>query len=210
MTRTAIFAAAALALSLSACGPLGEDDSIDAPLGNFRLGHNIVVEEDPEIAPLSRQAEPGAWKEAVTEELAARLSDYDGDKWYHVAVRIEGYMLAPPGVPVVASPKSALIVTASVWDDATGQRINEEPEQFTVLESLSAETVFGSGLTKNKERQISDLSKNAARLIHDWMLANSEWFSEDGPAAALPATTEEGAAPASGAGPQPQPRPSQG
>ena len=89
-----------------------------------------------------------------------------------------------PGVPLVASPKSALIIRVTAWDDA-GKKLNAEPEQVTVVESISGETVLGSGLTQSKETQMRNLSRNAAKLIQNWLVrehAANGWFEpEPGP-----------------------------
>jgi len=174
--RTAVMAACVL---VAGCAARNEDLSDLPPMGNFLLGHIIVVDEEAEVGPLSRQAEPEQWKGALTDALDARLRGYQGDKFYHVAVAVEGYILAVPGVPLVASPKSALIVTAKVWDDEKGAPINDEAKQFTVFESVSPDTLLSSGLTRSKEEQIADLSRNAARAIHNWMLENIAWFGGD-------------------------------
>ena len=85
-------------------------------------------------------------------------------------------MLAPPGVPVVASPKSVLIVAVTLWDDRTQTKLNEKPRIFTVFERLSGETFVGSGLTQSRDQQMKNLSQNAARLIQGWMEENKAWF----------------------------------
>ena len=87
-----------------------------------------------------------------------------------------GYALAPPGIPVVAAPKSVLAITANVWDDAAQKKLNAEGKQFTVFESLSGDTIVGSGLTRSKQEQMQALSFNAARKVEEWFLQNPEWF----------------------------------
>jgi len=98
-------------------------------------------------------------------------------------VSVEGYVLAIPGVPVVASPKSALILNVTVWDDAAGRKLNDDPELVTVLETISPRTVIGSGLTQSKEVQMEHLSRNAAKLIESWLNRQNDnlgWFEDDG------------------------------
>lgn len=168
------------AFVLAGCASMGEDLTQREPMGEFLLGHNIVVAKGAEIGPLSREATPEEWQEIVSNAIDARLGGYDGTQYYHVAVKVEGYILAIPGVPVVAAPKSALIITATVWDDAAGGKINEEPKQFTVFESVRPETVFSSGLTLSKQQQMEDLAQNAARAVHNWMLENKAWFASTG------------------------------
>ena len=79
-------------------------------------------------------------------------------------------------IPVVAAPKSILVVTANIWDDAAEKKLNEEGKQFTVFESLSGDTVIGTGLTRNKKQQMDALAYNAVKRVEDWLLEHPEWF----------------------------------
>jgi len=172
----ALLAAAAL---LSACASGRDLGPQRAELGDFRLGYAIVVDENAQQAPLSRPAEPGQWKAALETELARRLGRYQGDRLYHVAVHVDGYILAVPGVPLVASPRSALIVSVNLWDDALGRPLNENARQFTVLESLSGESVVGSGLTQTAEQQMTNLVRNAGLMIENWLAEHPHWFDPE-------------------------------
>lgn len=163
-------------LLLSACASGRDLGDERTELGDFRLGHNIVVEENAQLGPLSRRAEPGAWTEALTAEIDRRFSRYDGDKLYHIAINVQAYVLAVPGVPLVVSPKSALILGVTVWDDAGGGKLNDTPHRITVLESLSAQTAISSGLTQTAEVQMQNLAENAGGAIERWMATKPEWF----------------------------------
>ncbi|WP_372605440.1 hypothetical protein, partial [Actibacterium sp.] len=140
---------AALLALLAVAGCSGSNDLDEPPvaMGDFLLGHTIVVADDVQSIGPSRTATPDEWKAVLTDQLKQRFSRYDGDKYYHIAVAVDGYALAVPGIPLVLSPKSALVVSATIWDDAAGAKLNAEPKQFTILEDLSGETVIGSGLT---------------------------------------------------------------
>ncbi|MGG7643219.1 hypothetical protein ACQ5SP_00230 [Rhodovulum sp. YNF3179] len=199
-------AAAALGL-LAACGAREELPETPEPMGDFRLGYTVVVEENAELGPFTREAEPGLWRSELTQAIDRRLGRYEGDAYYHVAANVEMYVLALPGVPLLVSPKSALVLTVNVWDDATGTKINLEPKQITVFESFSGKTVIGSGLTQSREEQARNLAENAAAKIHEWMLENTAWFEaaerpaaeggESGPGeVTLPPVFEVPAAPA--------------
>jgi hypothetical protein len=127
-----------------------------------------------------------------TEPMAVdeRFARYQGAKLYNFGISVDAFALAPPGIPLVASPKSALVVTVTIWDDAAQAKLNEEGKQFTVFEGASAESaVLGSGLTRSREEQMERLSRNAAKEIERWMLQNPEWFGiADAPVVApLPA-----------------------
>ncbi|WP_172298235.1 hypothetical protein [Pseudoruegeria sp. HB172150] len=166
----------AAVLLLAACDPKADLEEPPADLGPFKLGHNIVVARDPTVGPLSRTATEEEWKAVFEAAVDDRFGRYDGNRLYHLGISVDGYVLAMPGVPVVASPKSVLIFTVTAWDDALGRKLNEEAEQLTVLESLSGDTFVGSGLTLSKEEQMANLSASAAKAIEKWLLRHPEWF----------------------------------
>lgn len=147
-----------------------------APLGDFGLGHNIVVADNVQKVPISRDATPDEWESVMKEAVAARFGRYEGSRLYNIGISVDGYALAPPGIPVVAAPKSVLVVTANVWDDAAQKKLNAEGKQFTVFESLSGETVIGTGLTRSKKQQMDALAYNAVKRVEDWFVDNPEWF----------------------------------
>lgn len=160
---------------MSACA---EQTTLEPPvaLGDFKLGLNIVVADNPQKVPISRDADPKDWDDKLTAAIQNRLGRYDGDKFYNLGVSVDAYALAPPGIPLVVSPKSALVVTATLWDDAAGKKINEKGEQFTIFESLDGDTMIGSGLTRTADEQMEKLSFNAAKRIERWLSDNPEWF----------------------------------
>lgn len=176
MTR--LLGAILLLLGVVACEKFEDLDQAPEPLGRFLLGHNIVVVNEPDMGPLSREASDDEWQASVESAISERFSRYDGDKYFHIAIKVEGYALAVPGIPFVASPKSVLIISVTLWDDENGVKLTEEPKLFTVFEKLSSETFVSSGLTQTKEQQMENLSRNAAKMIHDWMLRNPDWFGD--------------------------------
>lgn len=167
---------AVLALALAACTNPNDLDEPLPDLGDFRLGHNVVVTSKMKKVPISREATPGEFKTAMEAAIDERFRRYEGDRLYHLGVSVEGYLLAPPGIPIVLSPKSGLIVNVTAWDDAAGAKINDEPEQITVMESFSTGSIIGSGYTQTREEQITNLTRNAAKQIELWLLRNREWF----------------------------------
>lgn len=173
---------------LAACGAPTDLSEPLEPLGDFRLGYNIVVAKNATSAgPLSRKATPEEWESLLKQTIQDRLGRYEGSRLYHLGVNVDGYILAVPGVPVVASPKSGLVITVNVWDDAKGKKINE-PKQITVLEQLSGETIVGSGLTQSRETQMQNLALNAAQAIENYLRRNPQWFEAGADAAPHPAT----------------------
>jgi len=162
---------------LAACGtPTGEKEP-PLPMGDFRLGHNIVIADDAQAGPLSRKADPDDWEAALKEAINKRLGDYDGDHYFHIGTHVDAYVLAVPGVPMVATPKSVLIISVNVFDDRTGKRLTDKPKQLTVFERSEKSTfIIGSGIRNSKAVQMRNLSRNAARLIQRYLLENPEWF----------------------------------
>jgi len=180
-----------LAFGLVAGCAVNDLDGTPPPMGRFLLGHNVaVVVDEAEVGPVSRKVENDVWVGALRTAVNDRFSRYDGDRYYHVSVAVLGYVLAQPGIPVVAAPKSVLIADVRVFDDTEGGKpITEEPKQFTVFEE-GGEVLVGSGHTRSAEEQAASLSRNLAKQIHDWMLDNPEWF---GDASEMdPATTSAG------------------
>lgn len=156
-----------------------------ADLGPFRLGLNIVVADNMQKVPISRDATVEEWETGLSRAVANRFGParYDGDRFYNIGINIDGYALAPPGIPVVAAPKSVVVVSANIWDDANQQQLNTEARQFTIFENLSGESVIGTGLTSTKKQQIDALSYNVAKALEGWFLENPQWFD---PAGAVP------------------------
>ncbi|SMO59842.1 hypothetical protein SAMN06265173_10722 [Thalassovita litoralis] len=172
----------ALLFGLTACTNSNDLDKAPVDLGTFQLGHNVVVAPKMVKGPVSREASKEEWIASLHGAIAERFDRYEGDKLFHFGVSVEGYVLAQPGIPIVASPKSVLIINLTVWDDAKGKKLNEKPEQITVLETFSGDTLVGSGLTQSKEQQMLNLSRNAAKMIQDYLVKkNTEegWFKPD-------------------------------
>lgn len=179
--RSTRFAPLALVVAVFGCGAAPDPLTDELPsMGNFRLGHNIVVADSMQQVPPSREASAEEWVAILTSEIDRRFGVYEGDRLYHLGIAVDGYALAPPGVPLILNPRSVLILSVNVWDDAAGVKLHEEPEQIVVLEGASAETaVVGSGIARNREEQMQVLARNAARQIQRWMLDNPEWFDVD-------------------------------
>ncbi|MCH2096213.1 MAG: hypothetical protein MK160_14030 [Rhodobacteraceae bacterium] len=170
-----------LMVGLAACGNGAKDlEKPLEPLGDMKLGFAVVVAPDPVKGPLSRDANPDEWVAAMQKQVDLRFQRYQGEKFYNIGISVDGYVLAQPGIPIVLSPKSVLIIKATVWDDAAGTKLNDEAEQITVLEAVNPETaILGSGLTQSKAKQMENLSINAAFQVERWMRrmqAEKGWF----------------------------------
>ncbi len=164
---------------LTACGG-GDMSEPPADLGDFRLGYNIVQARDVEQGPFSRSATEAELTETLARAVEARLGRYDGDGLYHIGIAIGAYVLAQPGLPVIYTPKSVLFIDVNVYDDATGQRLNDRPERITAFEGLrNVAPLVGSGLVRDKDAQLQNLASEAARGVEAWLRRNPEWFVPD-------------------------------
>ncbi|WP_299612738.1 hypothetical protein [uncultured Tateyamaria sp.] len=182
-------------VTLSACASNRDLDEAPVPLGDFRLEHNIVIADKAQRGPLSRPATEQQLAAAVKDAMSERFGRYSGDSRYHFGISVEGYVLAQPGIPLVLAPKSALILNVTVWDDAAGGKLNDEPEQITVLETFGTAPIIGTGYTKTAEEQLKELSQNAAKAVERYLVRqqNQEgWFTpdENAPEADVPDTDE--------------------
>lgn len=169
-----------LALTLvTACGPTDFEVEPPKDLGNFSLGFAVATAANAKKVPISRDATAEEWEAVLQEALDARFKRYDkGTKLYNIGVTVDGYALAPPGIPIVAAPKSVLVVTAAVFDDKARTMLNPDGKgkQITAFERSSSDTVIGSGLTRSKQQQMRELAFVAAREIEYWLTQNPEWF----------------------------------
>jgi hypothetical protein len=174
---------------LGACSGAADLDAPAVSLGDFRLGHNIAVASKAQKGPFSRDASEEELIAAMQAAIAERFDRYEGDSLYHFGISVEGYVLAAPGIPVVAAPKSILIINLTVWDDAAGKKLNEEVHQITVLETFGAGSVVGSGYALTKEEQLKQLAQNAAKSVETYLVRQQKdagWFVPDDAEAATP------------------------
>lgn len=165
------------ALLLSAC-QTNDLKEPPVPLGNFGLGVNVAITDKMQVPSVSRKVTPEQMDAAITQAVEARFGAhrYQGDNLINLGVYIDGYLLAPPGIPVVMSPSSVMIVTLNVFDDSTGEKLNPSGTQITVVEKGSTDTFIGSGLTQTKEKQLQTLAYNVAKRIEIYLLQNPAWL----------------------------------
>jgi len=168
-----------VAFALIGCAqPAPEVVTKPDPLGNFKLGFAVAVADKAKKGPLSRIASQAELAGAMQAELDRVFKPYEGTKFYNLGVSVDAYALALPGIPILASPKSALAVTLSVWDDKAEKMILEKPQRFTVLEKISGKSFFGSGLTQTREEQLASLTHSAVQQIQTWMRKNESLFQD--------------------------------
>lgn len=176
LTKTlALIPLLALLALLAACDTNNLKDP-PVPLGDFVMGHNITVADNVQVPGISRKVTPEEWEAAMEKAMDDRFGRYEGSRIYNFGISIDGYVLAPPGVPVVASPKSALILTVHVYEDATQTQLNPGGKQITLVEGMSAESFIGSGWTQSKRQQLERMAYKGALAVQNYLLQNPEWF----------------------------------
>lgn len=169
ITRRALAPLGLGALALAGCADAADPLEGDLPsMGNFQLDQAIVVADKIKQVPPSRRAEPEAWDALMTAELTRRFGQYRGGRRYHVALALDGYSLAPPGIPIVLAPKSLLVASANLWDAAETRKLLG-PEQLTVFEGAES-LILGTGLIKSAEEQMQTLTRNMAARVQRWLL----------------------------------------
>ncbi|OSP55116.1 hypothetical protein [Pseudoruegeria sp. SK021] len=189
----AAFALAAV-VGLSACTTELDSATQASGLGNFRLDRVVVVSDDPTRGPLSRDIEDAALKAAVTDAVTARFGRFKGDETYSLGIKVQAFVLAYPGVPILLAPRSMLLLSVNVYNDVP-VRLNPETLNLTVFEDAGGDTVMGSGYTQSAEQQLLEVADNAAIEIELWLRKNENWFGgarsrpeRSGDAVAAPAT----------------------
>ena len=109
-------------------------------LATCELGLNIVVADNMKKVPISRrcQQSKNGKQHSVKDVVQIRFRPlFRQPNSTTLASRLMAIALAPPGIPVVAAPKSVLVITANIWDDASRQKTERRRrKQFTIFESL--------------------------------------------------------------------------
>lgn len=190
---------------LGACTDGRDLDRAPPDLGDFTLGHNIVIAPNlTTLGALSREATAEEWTTALTKAIDDRFGRYpetEDTKFYHFGVSVEGYILARVGVPLVLQPNSVVIFRITVWDDALQAKMNTEPEEITVLEAVSPEMIAGSGLTQTREEQLENLAILGAKQIEQFLIQQkreANWFRGFVPEGAVIPVAEAGETNAAG------------
>lgn len=150
-------------------------------LGEFKLRVNYAFADKAVQGPVSRDATPQEWTDAIQNAVDIRLGRYEGAQEYDIGISLEGYMLAPPGVPVIYNPKSTAIVLVNVYDVGKKEFV-AKAKKFQVLEDTTGESVLaGSGHTRTKEEQMSGLALKVADRVEEWLAEEHQdngWFNK--------------------------------
>lgn len=173
-----IFALLASLALLAACTETRIDEAPE-DLGDFKLRVAYVFADNAVQGPVSRDAVPQEWVSAIEKTVDARLGRYSGSREIDIGISLEGYMLAPPGVPVLYSPKSTAIALVHVYDVAAGEYLARR-HQIQVFENTSSESlVVGSGHSRTREQQLAGLALNLTDRIEEWLARQHKengWF----------------------------------
>jgi hypothetical protein len=166
-------------LLVSACASQPDLTKPVEPIGDFRLGHNVVLATGATEGPFSRDASEEELAESVRDAIETRLRRYDGDGLYHLGVRVEAFVLAQPGIPIIFAPRSVLLMAMNVYDNETRERLNDEPIRVTAFEGVNTGVpLVPSGFVKSREQQLENLSISAAQEIERILRSNrSTWFA---------------------------------
>jgi hypothetical protein len=172
-------AAPVVLMLLASCANRADLNQPAEPIGDFRLGHNVVLATGTTEGPLSRDATEEELESALRTEIEQRLRRYDGDGLYHIGVRIEAFVLAQPGIPIVLSPRSIMLLAVNIWDNETRERLNDDVIRITAFEGANTGVPFmPSGLVKSREQQLENLSISAAQELEKLLRANEKtWFA---------------------------------
>jgi hypothetical protein len=148
-------------------------------LGEFKLRVNYAFADKAVKGPVSRDATPDEWTKAIQNAVDIRLGRYEGAQEYDIGISLEGYMLAPPGIPVIYNPKSTAIVLVNVYD-VKKKEFLAKGKQFQVLEDTTGESALaGSGHSRTKEEQMSGLALKVADRVEEWLAeehSDNGWF----------------------------------
>ncbi|MGV6803449.1 MAG: hypothetical protein ACWA49_04520 [Ruegeria sp.] len=153
-------------------------------LGQFKLRVNYAFADKAVQGPVSRDATPQEWTDAIQNAVDIRLGRYQGAQEYDIGISLEGYMLAPPGIPVIYNPKSTAIVLVNVYD-VNNKEFLAKGKQFQVLEdTTSGSALKGSGNERTKEEQMSGLALKVADRVEEWLAEEHKdngWFNTRSP-----------------------------
>ena len=150
-------------------------------LGEFKLRVNYAFAEKAVQGPVSRDATPDEWTKAIQNAVDIRLGRYEGSQEYDIGISLEGYMLAPPGIPVIYNPKSTAIVLVNVYD-VEKKEFLAKGKQFQVLEDTTGESALtGSGNARTREEQMNGLALKVVDRVEEWLAEEHKddgWFDK--------------------------------
>jgi hypothetical protein len=187
LSRRSALLLLSLPLLAAACTSELNPDVARTGIGDFSLDRLVVIIDDPLVPPYSRSLSQDKVKAALEDSLQRRFGRFEGTGKYSIGVKIQGYVLSGPAVPVLFAPRSQLFLSVNAYDEVPA-RLNPDTLDLTVHEDAGGDTFVGSGYSQTAEEQIAELAENAAIEIERWMRKNPDWFR------APPGTPETAAA----------------
>ena len=176
MIRWAVLAS--VMLVLTGCAETQIDEAPES-LGEFKLRVNYAFADKAVQGPVSRDATPAEWTAAIEQAVDQRLARYQGTQEYDIGISLEGFMLAPPGVPILMNPRSTAIVRVNLYD-VERKEFLAKAHQMQVFEDTSGESALvGSGHARTREEQLAGLALNVADKVEEWMAEQHSvegWF----------------------------------
>ena len=165
-------------LAVAACSTADPEEELAelVDLGDFRLVGNVAVTTQARKMGVSRDASAAEWEEALEGAIQKRFGRYEGETPYILSYSLDGYILATKGGRLALAPRSAMSLTVHIWETDPQKRLEDRSKQLLVFEALDGETVIGSGLFRDKEEQIANLSAQFARAVERWLVANGDLF----------------------------------
>ncbi len=162
---------------VSACAGDPNADLAETPeaIGDFRLGHTVAFADNIQKPFYSRELSSDTIEQSVSTAVERRLRRYDGDGLYHLGIVLGGIVLAQPGIPTIATPSSQLLIDINIYDNATRQKLNDEPARLRATEGKWT-PIIGSGLARDADAQLLNLSNQIAIQIENWLKRNPQWF----------------------------------
>lgn len=165
-------------LAVMGCAATQIDETPES-LGEFKLRVNYAFADKAVKGPVSRDATPDEWTAAIEKAVDQRLARYEGSQQYDIGISLEGFMLAPPGVPILMSPRSTAIVLVNIYD-VERKEFLAKAHQMQVFEDTSSESaLLGSGYARSREEQMAGLALNVADKVEEWMAEQHSiegWF----------------------------------
>lgn len=148
-----------------------KEQKADEVLGDFRLGHNVIVAPKITRGEGSIVVPKQVFVGAVEKSNVEQFKVYSGSSLYHLGISLEGYTVSPPET---LGFRSALIAAVTVWNDTTSSKLNQNPKVFTVTYDPMSTDV-------NTATQVTNLSKKLSTEIEKWLViqnTESDWFNQ--------------------------------
>lgn len=180
--------------ALSACAVPDPETDPQVNLGDFRLLGNVAVTNSARKMGVSRDASAEEWEANLETAIQDRFGRYTGETPYTLSYSLDGYILATKAGRLALAPRSAMSMTVHIWQTDPLDRLEDRSKQLLILEALDGETVIGSGLFRDKDEQMANLSAQFAKAVERWLLANGDLFGVDVSADAKAAALRDDAA----------------